>query len=660
MSGKKLPINTNKYGSWQKVFDRYGDEAWPVIRNSFKIEPNARIFAIGSCFAVNIAKYLSILGYDVPSYRPDLYMNRHNPAQIYEELVFAKENYLKGGFDPETAEIFCINTDGGECYELDRPHFMLIDKNEFIKRRKELYDIFSAAFTADYAIITLGMIESWYYTVNKVHLARMPLNLGQKYGWDDFKVERLTFAESYDFVRSTIEIIRELNPDCKVLITTSPIPMSRTFTDNDIIIANNHSKSVLRAVCGEISQNIAGVDYFPSYEICTLSKGQGVWEDDKQHVTSAFVGKIVRHVMKSYCPDIPQDKVNLCFAHVAFKEKRFEDVVLLLKDSDDIEAQFLGARAFIMLGERQGAAECLISAFKAEKSDGCATEDSAESYTDICGNALLMLESGIGDAEEYFLKHLNRYRTIINEPEKIGGGELSVLLGYMEANRDMERFSDLIKLIENGLHVLEKFRAVFFGSSILCLNSGIFTHLKKRPAETEAILSEFDSYGSDMFGFCGETEENATVRLRSFLPQDTVRRLFLDCLFKGSVNVLYDGGTEGICLLGADGRKRPEFFAVFGTGRAGDFAHDELKASGINPVCFIDDFSKEETHKGLPVLTREDFAVKYPDTDTTAVVKGPEQRGDFAGILGGYIFVDMNRLSEFDRMLFGGRFIKMP
>jgi tetratricopeptide (TPR) repeat protein len=69
-----------------------------------------------------------------------------------------------------------------------------------------------------------------------------------------------------------------------------------------VIVANMQSKSVLRAVAGQISEDIPGVDYFPSYESVVLTRQPYVWEDDLAHVSPDFVGRIMSRVYAAYVP----------------------------------------------------------------------------------------------------------------------------------------------------------------------------------------------------------------------------------------------------------------------------------------------------------------------------------------------------------------------
>ena len=74
--------------------------------------------------------------------------------------------------------------------------------------------------------------------------------------------------------------------------TVSPVPLNRTMTDQDILIANTYSKSTLRAVVGAIVDRHDNVFYVPSYERVMLSKDSSIWRPDLRHVVDDFVGTI--------------------------------------------------------------------------------------------------------------------------------------------------------------------------------------------------------------------------------------------------------------------------------------------------------------------------------------------------------------------------------
>jgi hypothetical protein len=57
----------------------------------------------------------------------------------------------------------------------------------------------------------------------------------------------------------------------RFLLTVSPVPLTATASGEHVLSATTYSKSVLRAVAGQLFSERENVDYFPSYEIITGS-----------------------------------------------------------------------------------------------------------------------------------------------------------------------------------------------------------------------------------------------------------------------------------------------------------------------------------------------------------------------------------------------------
>jgi hypothetical protein len=52
-----------------------------------------------------------------------------------------------------------------------------------------------------------------------------------------------------------------------VILTVSPVPLTATNSGRHVLAATMESKSILRAVAGQLRSGNPWVDYFPSYEI---------------------------------------------------------------------------------------------------------------------------------------------------------------------------------------------------------------------------------------------------------------------------------------------------------------------------------------------------------------------------------------------------------
>ena len=139
-----------------------------------------------------------------------------------------------------------------------------MERARFEERRRAVYDLFAQAFAADCVAITLGLTEAWRDRRTGLFVQKAPVSRELMRHLDDFEFVRLDFAACAGFLRDTIAAIRDLNPGVKFLITTSPVPMEKTFTDEDVIIANMTSKATLRAAAAAVIAETDGADYFPS------------------------------------------------------------------------------------------------------------------------------------------------------------------------------------------------------------------------------------------------------------------------------------------------------------------------------------------------------------------------------------------------------------
>lgn len=293
--------------------NRLEPECWPELKPGFTLRPGSRVFTIGSCFARNVELHLAALGFDIPARKfldrnagtrgvsGDEILNKYTPPSIHQELAWTKTILDRDGVVRDE-DVVPLLLELGDGKFVDLQHRLTnqfgIPKARAIEQRRALYGLFENAFRSETVIITLGLIECWLDRATGQYVEFGPYMRKHNAG-GRFAFKRLTFAEALDHTRRSLDLLLAGGPR-NVLITTSPVPLSRTFTADDVVIANAYSKSVLRAVAGQIAEEYASVDYFPSYESVMLTKESYVWANDLTHVEGEFVGRIVGRMCERY------------------------------------------------------------------------------------------------------------------------------------------------------------------------------------------------------------------------------------------------------------------------------------------------------------------------------------------------------------------------
>jgi hypothetical protein len=99
-----------------------------------------------------------------------------------------------------------------------------------------------------------------------------------------------------------LRLLRQFNPNLKVVLTVSPVPLIATYSETHVLQATTYSKSVLRVAAEQVARDDDATDYFPSYEIISGAYNRGryfaedlreVVEEGVHHVMSVFL----RHFM---------------------------------------------------------------------------------------------------------------------------------------------------------------------------------------------------------------------------------------------------------------------------------------------------------------------------------------------------------------------------
>lgn len=266
----------------------------------FKLTREDEIFTIGSCFARNIEDTLIAKKYKVSAAHLDLpkpgfrgpnaksVLTKFNTHSMLTELQLAFE----GRQLPEDG---LIELREGGFWNPQLHRVGIVDKALALTVRDKVADVVRRIADAGVVIVTLGLTEYWYDKEFGVPLNDTPIDWRYAMRTNRFEFRNSPFADSYEQVMRLKELIFKVSKsgNTKMIITVSPVPLQRTFSKQDVIVANTYSKSVLRAIAQEVANSDDRVDYFPSYEIVMNSPRSFAWKHDQRHVEFGVIQTIV-------------------------------------------------------------------------------------------------------------------------------------------------------------------------------------------------------------------------------------------------------------------------------------------------------------------------------------------------------------------------------
>lgn len=264
------------------------------------LKPSHRIVTAGSCFAQHIGRALAARGYNwfdaepAPKRFKDETKRRFNygvfsfrtgniytAAALRQWLGWA----LEGAAPP--AEYWKSN---GRFYDPFRPNIEpdgFASEDELLaSRQSTLAAIQRAVENGRRFVFTMGLTEGWVNRELGHVYAMCPGTVAGEFDPEVHHFRNYRFREILADIEASIRIIKSRNRAMKFLLTVSPVPLTATATGEHVLTATVHSKSVLRAVAGELASKRADTDYFPSYEIITAPAFRGMfYEPNMRSVT---------------------------------------------------------------------------------------------------------------------------------------------------------------------------------------------------------------------------------------------------------------------------------------------------------------------------------------------------------------------------------------
>ncbi|NBZ87417.1 GSCFA domain-containing protein [Stagnihabitans tardus] len=280
-----------------------------LYRPKWALSKTDRIVTAGSCFAQHVGRALRKNGFTVLDAEPapeglaperhgengyGMYSARYGNIYTTRQLRQLMEEAWDGPRDFDA-----IWTKGGRFHDAMRPNVdpQGLDSAEAVKaaRVKHLAAVKEVFSQADVFIFTLGLTEAWMHKPSGQVYAIAPGTVAGVYDPSVHGFVNFRAAEVRADLVAALARLKETNPKLRVLLTVSPVPLTATASGGHILAATTWSKSVLRAVAGELYEDFPEVDYFPSYEIVTSTRaGISFFEPNFRQVTEAGVARVMQ------------------------------------------------------------------------------------------------------------------------------------------------------------------------------------------------------------------------------------------------------------------------------------------------------------------------------------------------------------------------------
>ncbi len=281
-----------------------------ALWNGMPLKRSDGIATAGSCFAQHIGSNLQRRGANFMDVEPAPLFLGDTEARKWGFGVFScrygniyTTRQLIQLFD----EAFGTRQVEDDVWQKDQRYFDALrpsidpvgqDTPEMVRelRQSHLAQVRTMFETLDLFVMTMGLTEAWMSTKDGTVYPTAPGTIAGTYDNADYTFVNFNYREVYADLEEFWQKLLQVNPQARMLLTVSPVPLQATASDDHVLVATTYSKSTLRAVAGDFTSATDGVFYFPSYEIITSPPGRGMYFDpDWRNVNQYGVDYVMTH-----------------------------------------------------------------------------------------------------------------------------------------------------------------------------------------------------------------------------------------------------------------------------------------------------------------------------------------------------------------------------
>lgn len=279
-----------------------------LYRPRFALTHKTRVFTAGSCFAQHVGAAMKGAGLQVIDTEPALRGMPPETAKRFGYGTYAARFgniYTVRQFRQLIEEMLGIFTPAHAIWEKDgrywdalrpgvEPEGLASPEHVAEMRAQHMGALALALSQADVIVFTLGLTEGWEHRESGTAYPTAPGTIAGEFDPDIFAFRNYGVAEILEDFTALEELLAEINPDLKWLLTVSPVPLAATATDEHVLSATIRSKAVLRVVCDMLRDSSERIDYFPSYElVMSPAHPKGAFAADLRSVRPEVVDGIM-------------------------------------------------------------------------------------------------------------------------------------------------------------------------------------------------------------------------------------------------------------------------------------------------------------------------------------------------------------------------------
>ena len=267
-------------------------ELLPIIRKDLLshetipkniLAPIDSVVAIGSCFAINIVNSLLKSGINAYAFPLGEEVNSTAANLLVLKTIFDKHE--------------------GNIVENDIEQIVSKDiANELLDRIKNAKGL----------IITLGVSQAFFDTDGKITFLSGVDGINRNI-LKTSVFKKISSEENVKNLQLIVELLRRINAKLKIVVTLSPVPLSRTFNSSSAIMDDCLSKCTLRVTASQVVDPRNNIYYWPSFEIAKWISPHIRYDSNKLHYGED--DNYSRHVS-----EFVVDMITNLFKEIAFKE----------------------------------------------------------------------------------------------------------------------------------------------------------------------------------------------------------------------------------------------------------------------------------------------------------------------------------------------------